>query len=84
MSSPVTATINGTDVRIAAAQLGTERVVTAESLDFVKDAQQTILFGTLLIAPFLLGFVFVGAVIIGRRVARAHRGRPTPPAGVHG
>jgi signal transduction histidine kinase len=38
-------------------------------MELVADAQRTIVLGVLLIAPFLLGFVFVGAVIVGRRVA---------------
>jgi len=69
VTTPVTATIGGTDVRIAGAQVGAVRVIAAESLDFVADAQRTIVLGVILIAPFLLGFVFVGAVIVGRRVA---------------
>jgi two-component system sensor histidine kinase CiaH len=69
VTAPVTATIDGTQVRIAGTQVGSARVIAAEALDFVSDAQRTIILGTLLIAPFLLGSVFVGAVIIGRRVA---------------
>jgi signal transduction histidine kinase len=69
VSGPVTATIDGTQVRIAGTMVGTNRVVLAQSLEFVHDAQRTILLGSLLIAPFLLGGVFVGAVVIGRRTA---------------
>ena len=69
VTTPVTATIDGTSVRVAGTQVGDVRVVAAESLEFVADAQRTIILGTLLIAPFLLGSVFVGAVIVGRRVA---------------
>ncbi len=69
VSEPITASIDGTQVRIAGTMVGTNRVVVAQSLDFVGDAQRTILFGSLLIAPFLLGGVFAGAVIVGRRVA---------------
>ena len=59
------------------------RVMVAQSMEQVTDTQRTIVLGWLLIAPFLLGFVFVGAV--DHRPARrgAHRGRPPPPAGVH-
>lgn len=69
VSVPITASINGTQVRIAGTTVGENRVILAQSLDFVSDAQRTILFGSLLIAPFLLGGVFAGAVIVGRRVA---------------
>jgi signal transduction histidine kinase len=41
----------------------------AQSMELVVDAQRTIILGVLLIAPFLLGFVFAGAVLVGRRVA---------------
>lgn len=68
-TNPVTAVIDGTEMRVAGQDVGTGRVVVAQSLEFVRDAQRTIVLGTLLIAPFLLGFVFAGAVIVGRRVA---------------
>jgi signal transduction histidine kinase len=69
VTSPVTATISGTQVRIAGQTVGDDKVVVAEALDQVGDAQRTILLGELLIAPFLLVSVFVGAVVVGRRVA---------------
>jgi two-component system sensor histidine kinase CiaH len=77
VTDPVTATVAGTAVRIAGASMGEVRVVVAQSMDTVADAQRTILVGWLLIAPFLLGLVFIGAVVVGRRVAApieaAHR-----------
>jgi signal transduction histidine kinase len=69
VSDPVTATIEGNEFRVAGQALGEERVVVAQSMRQVSDARATIILGELLIAPFLLGFVFVGAVVIGRRVA---------------
>jgi len=69
VSDPETATIDGNQVRIAGTMRGTDRVVLAQSLDFVADAQRTILVGSLIIAPFLLVGMFLGAVVIGRRVA---------------
>lgn len=69
VSTPVTAAINGTTVRVAGRSVGADRVVVAESLDQVADAQRNILLGELLIAPFLLISVFAGAVLVGRRVA---------------
>jgi len=69
VTSHVTATIEGTEFRVAGQQLGDDRVVLAQSMAQVTDARQTIILGELLIAPFLLGLVFVGAVVVGRRVA---------------
>lgn len=69
VASPVTATIDGNEFRVAGQDVGTSRVIVAQSTDFVRDAQRTILLGSLLIAPFLLAGVFFGAVAIGRRVA---------------
>ena len=69
VTSPVTATIEGQQVRVAGQQVGNLRVVVAQSLDSVGDTQSTILLGTLVIAPILLLLVFVGSVIVGRRVA---------------
>jgi signal transduction histidine kinase len=69
VTSPITATIAGTEVRIAGTSLGDDRLVVAEPTDRVNDAQRTIVLGELLIAPVLLIAVFLGAVAIGRRVA---------------
>ena len=69
VSDPMTATIAGTEVRIAGMQVGDDRMVVAQATDVVTDAQRTILIGWLLIAPILLASVFLGAVAIGRRVA---------------
>ncbi len=69
VTSPQDATIDGTSVRIAGEQMGSVRVVVAQETQQVADTQQTIILGILLIAPFLLGFVFVGATIVGQRVA---------------
>jgi two-component system, OmpR family, sensor histidine kinase CiaH len=66
---PVTATIAGTEFRVAGEQVGDITVVMAQSMEQVTDARTTIILGELLIAPFLLGIVFLGAVVIGRRVA---------------
>ncbi len=69
VTGPATATIDGTQVRVAGQQVGNDYVVVAQSMEQVTDAQRTILLAELLIAPFLLGTVFAGAVIVGRRVA---------------
>jgi signal transduction histidine kinase len=77
VGDPTTATIAGTEVRLAGTTIGDDRVIVAQSMDQVSDAQRTIVLGELIIAPFLLGTVFLGAVAIGRRVAApieaAHR-----------
>ena len=68
-TSPETATIDGTAFRVAGWDVGDDRIVVATAMDQVSDAQRTILLAELVIAPFLLGAVFVGAVVVGRRVA---------------
>jgi signal transduction histidine kinase len=69
-TTPQTVVIDGTEMRIAGRDIGTGgRIVVAQSLEQVIDAQRTMVLAILLFAPFLLGFVFVGAVIVGRRVA---------------
>jgi signal transduction histidine kinase len=69
VTDPVTATIDGTQVRVAGIGVGDDRVVVAQATDVVTDAQRTLLVGWLLVAPILLATVFFGAVAIGRRVA---------------
>ena len=69
VGAPTTATIDGVQVRIAGQAVGDDRVVVAQSMEQVTDAQRTIVLGELLIAPFLMVAVFLGAVIVGGRVA---------------
>jgi two-component system sensor histidine kinase CiaH len=66
---PVTASINGTELRLQGTQLGDRYVIVGQSLDSVVDARSTIVLAEVLIAPVLLLVVFLGAVAIGRRVA---------------
>ncbi len=77
VADPTTAVIAGTELRLAGTAVGDDRVVVAQSMEQVTDAQRTIVLGELVIAPVLLGTVFLGAVAIGRRVAApieaAHR-----------
>jgi signal transduction histidine kinase len=77
VDQPTTATIAGTELRLAGTAIGDDRVIVGQSMEQVGDAQRTIVVGELVIAPFLLGTVFLGAVAIGRRVAAplevAHR-----------
>lgn len=70
VADPQAATIDGVSVRVAGSQVGDQRVVVAQSLEPVADTQRTILLGTLILAPFLLTAVFIGALAIGIRVAK--------------
>jgi signal transduction histidine kinase len=70
VTDPQAATIDGVPVRVAGSQVGDQRVVVAQSLEPVSDTQRTILLGTLIIAPFVLVAVFLGALAIGKRVAQ--------------
>ncbi len=69
VTTPVTATIDGTTMRVTGVDVADGRLVVAQSMEQVGDTQRTIMLGVLVLAPFLLGFVFFGAVVIGRRVA---------------
>jgi signal transduction histidine kinase len=69
VTEPTTALIDGTEVRVAGLPVGEMRVIVAESLEQVNDARRTVILGVLLVAPALLLTVFVGSVIVGRRVA---------------
>jgi signal transduction histidine kinase len=67
---PVTATVGGYELRLAGRQVGDDWVVIGQSMDPVTDTRGTVVLAELLIAPLLLGIVFLGAVAIGRRVAK--------------
>jgi signal transduction histidine kinase len=66
---PVTASIEGTELRLQGAQVDDRYVVVGQSLESVSDARSTIVLAEVLIGPVLLLVVFLGAVAIGRRVA---------------
>jgi signal transduction histidine kinase len=69
VAGPVTATINGSDLRLMGAARGDDYIVIGQSLQPVAEAQSTVVVAELLIGPVLLVVVFLGAVAIGRRVA---------------
>ncbi|HEX2755917.1 MAG TPA: HAMP domain-containing sensor histidine kinase [Candidatus Limnocylindrales bacterium] len=69
VAAPVTATIGGYEFRIAGRQNGDDWLVIGQSLDAVTETRGTVVLAELVIAPLLLGIVFLGAVAIGRRVA---------------
>ena len=66
---PTSATIAGIDVRITGQPIGDDYIVIAQSLEPVTETRGTVVLAELVIAPLLLGIVFLGAVAIGRRVA---------------
>jgi signal transduction histidine kinase len=69
VSSPVTATIDGIELRLAGQPRGDDWIVIGQSLEPVTETRGTVVLAELVIAPILLGIVFLGAVAIGRRVA---------------
>jgi signal transduction histidine kinase len=69
VSSPTTATIDGIELRLAGQSRGDDWVVIGQSLEPVTETRGTVVLAELVIAPILLGIVFLGAVAIGRRVA---------------
>jgi signal transduction histidine kinase len=66
---PVTATINGVDLRLAGRTMGDDYVVIGQSLEGVTETRQNVIVAELVIAPILLAIVFLGALWIGRRAA---------------
>ena len=68
-STPVTASIGGEDIRVAGMPVNSGYLVVGESLAPVNAARTTVILGEILIAPVLLLSVFVGSVLVGRRVA---------------
>jgi two-component system sensor histidine kinase CiaH len=69
VSNPENVTLGGTELRLAGAAVGDDYVVVGQTLDEVSRALSTIILAEVLIAPVLVVVVFLGAVVIGRRVA---------------
>jgi signal transduction histidine kinase len=69
VTQPTTATIGGVDMRLAGRPVGDDYIVIGQSLEPVNETRGTVILAELVIAPLLLGIVFLGAVAIGRRVA---------------
>ncbi len=69
VSAPTSATIGGTELRLAGQRRGDDWVVIGQSLEPVSETRGTVILAELVIAPLLLGVVFLGAVASGRRVA---------------
>lgn len=66
---PVTATVDGVELRLAGSRVGDDWVVIGQSLEPVAETREKVLLAEIVIAPFLLGLVFLGALVIGRRAA---------------
>jgi len=69
VTQPTTATIGGVEMRLAGQPVGDDYIVIGQSLEPVTETRGTVILAELVIAPILLGIVFLGAVAIGRRVA---------------
>jgi len=69
IAAPQNVTINGNALRMTGRAVGSSYYVAAQTLASVSDAQNTLVLTEVVIAPFLLLVVFLGAVVIGRRVA---------------
>jgi two-component system sensor histidine kinase CiaH len=69
VTRPTSANIGGVDLRLAGHAVGDDYIVIGQSLEPVKETRGTVILAELVIAPLLLGIVFLGAVAIGRRVA---------------
>ncbi len=72
-AGPTTVTIGGTEMRLVGGPISTSRgtawITIAQSLGDVAGATDTLVLAELVTAPLLLLVVFVGALLIGRRVA---------------
>jgi signal transduction histidine kinase len=69
VTSPVTANLAGTQVRLAGMAIDGVYVVVGQNMAPVEATQANIVLAELIIGPILLVVVFLGAVAIGRRVA---------------
>ena len=68
VTDPVTARLEGVDIRIAGASLGTERLVVGYNFDSVSQAQSSLVFTEIVAGFVLLILVFLGTLFVGRRV----------------
>jgi signal transduction histidine kinase len=73
-TGPATVVIGGAEMRLVGGPIGTSSgtgwVTIAQTVTEATSARNTLIVAELLIAPVLLLLVFVGALAIGRRVAR--------------
>ena len=69
VGAPVTASVGGTDVRLAGADVNGRHVVVGQTMDSVYQARSTLILAETIVGPLLVAAVFFGALAIGRRVA---------------
>lgn len=69
VTAPTSVTIDGVGYRIAGRAAGPSRLVVGQSLDTVSQTTSTLMVAEFGIGCALLIFVFLGSVVIGRRVA---------------
>ncbi len=76
-TEPRTVSIVGSDVRVAGVKFGGGKIIIGQEMDSVTSAQHSVLRTEIGIAPVLLGSVFIGAWMVGRRatapIERARR-----------
>jgi signal transduction histidine kinase len=69
VTDPTTVTIDGVSYRIAGRLVGASRLVVGQSLDSLSQTTSTLIVAEFGIGCALLIFVFLGSVVVGRRVA---------------
>ena len=69
VTAPVTASIDGVTYRIAGRVVGSSRLVVGQSMAGVSQTESTLIVAELGIGCTLLIFVFLGSLVVGRRVA---------------
>jgi signal transduction histidine kinase len=69
VTAPASIVVGGEEVRVTGGSVGTNHVIVGQRTAEVTATQQTLLLAELVIGAVLLVLVFVGAVIVGRRVA---------------
>jgi signal transduction histidine kinase len=69
ITTPQNGSVDGTDLRLAGQQVGSGYVVVGQPLKPVSDTEASTIGNAAEVAPILLLVVFVGSVLIGRRVA---------------
>ncbi|MGA7987726.1 MAG: HAMP domain-containing sensor histidine kinase [Candidatus Dormiibacterota bacterium] len=68
VTNPITARLQGVDIRIAGASVGAERLVVGYNFDSVSQAQSSLIVTELVAGFVLLILVFLGTLFVGRRV----------------
>ena len=69
VTAPVTVSIDGVTYRIAGRVVGASRLVVGQSMASVSQSESTLIVAELGIGCALLIFVFLGSLVVGRRVA---------------